>query len=285
MIDTHCHLDAPAFAADRQDVIARARQAGVSAIVMPAVDAGNFQAVRDLAHSTPGLVYALGIHPLYVDRAGESDLLTLQRLLEAWADDPLLVAVGEIGLDFFVPYMSTPAMRERQEHFYSAQLRLAGKAGLPVLLHARRSQDMLLRYLRRKPSVTGIVHAFNGSFQQAGQFIERGFALGMGGAMTFTRARQIRRLAAGLPASALVLETDAPDMPPAWLGLDASGAKVPARNEPAELAKIASVLAELRQTSLQETISLCTANALRILPRLQAALDARGLLGQGFRRD
>jgi TatD DNase family protein len=276
LIDTHCHLDAPEFDADRPAVIERARQAGVRSIVIPAVMRANFAVVRDLAHATPGACYALGIHPLYVDRSDEADLDALDAALAAARDDPKLVAIGEIGLDFFVPEVSTPEGRVRQEKFYVRQLDLARRHGLPVLLHVRRSQDTLLKHLRRRPPIGGIAHAFNGSFQQAEQFIAQGFALGMGGAMTFERALQIRRLAAELPAEALVLETDAPDIPPAWLGRGPDGRPRPARNEPAETAGIARVLAGLRGLDTAALTARCAANARRVLPRLARVLDEAG---------
>lgn len=273
LIDTHCHLDAAEFDADRTEVIERAHRAGVGGIVIPAVCADNFQTVRDLAWSVPGVCYALGIHPLYVDRADAASLAALEDRLSAWRDDPRLVAIGEIGLDFFVPELNTPTLRARQEMFYTRQLDLAQRFDLPVLLHVRRSQDVLLKHLRRRPAIGGIAHAFNGSFQQAGQFLDLGFALGMGGVMTFDRALQIRRLATQLPPTALVLETDAPDMPPAWLGRGADGCPQPARNEPAEVARIADCLASLRSEPRNTVIAQCARNAARVLPRLAAFLS------------
>ena len=274
LIDTHCHLDAAEFDPDRPAVIGRARQAGVQGIVIPAVARRNFAVVRDLAHATSGACYALGIHPLYVMQSDDSDLDALDAALTAARDDPKLVAIGEIGLDFFVPAISTPDGRARQEQFYARQLELAQRHGLPVLLHVRKSQDVLLKHLRRRPQIGGIAHAFNGSFQQAEQFIGQGFALGLGGAMTFERALQIRRLAAELPATALVLETDAPDIHPAWLGRGPDGEPRAVRNEPAEVAGIARVLAGLRSTAADALIAQCAANACRVLPRLVQALAA-----------
>lgn len=267
LIDTHCHLDAAEFDHDRDAVIARARDAGVDAIVIPAIDRASFAGVRELAHSFAGGTYALGIHPICVPRASEADLDVLEREIEASLDDPRFVGIGEIGLDFFIPELKTDAMRERQERFYAAQLDLAVRHGLPVILHVRRSQDILLKHLRRRPRIGGIGHAFNGSFQQAEQFIEQGFVLGLGGAMTFDRALQIRRLACRLPLESLVLETDAPDIPPAWLE---SGS----RNEPACVVGVAAVLAELRDTTEQGIKAATGANALRALPRLEHALAA-----------
>ena len=261
LIDTHCHLDAAEFDDDRNEVIARAHSARVDRILIPAIDRANFVRVRQLAHSFEGGVYALGIHPICVPRALDTDLDVLEREIEHSLNDPRFVGIGEIGLDFFIPELKTDAMRERQEKFYSAQLDLAVQFNLPVILHVRRSQDILLKHLRRRPRIGGIGHAFNGSFQQAQQFIEQGFVLGMGGAMTFDRALQIRRLASQLPLESFVLETDAPDIPPAWLDIGS-------RNEPACVAGVADALADLRRTTAEHIKEITGANAVRALPRL-----------------
>jgi TatD DNase family protein len=267
-IDTHCHLDAPEFDPDRAAVIARAAAAGVVRIVLPAVEVANFAQVHELAHAH-GHAYALGIHPLYVDRAADADLDTLRRTLAAQREDPLLVAVGEIGLDHFVPGLD----RARQEWFYVEQLKLAREFELPVILHVRRSADSLLKQLRLVRIAGGIAHAFNGSEQQALAFVELGFKLGFGGAMTFERALQIRRLAQTLPLEAIVLETDAPDIPPQWLYRTAEQraagvGSATGRNEPGELPRIAATLAELRAISPAELATATTANARAALPRL-----------------
>jgi TatD DNase family protein len=265
-IDTHCHLDAAEFDADRASVMDRARAAGVARLVLPAVEVANFDTVRELAHAVDG-AYALGIHPLYVDRAADGDLQRLRDALGAQRDDPKLVAVGEIGLDHFVPGLDLA----RQEHFYQAQLALAQQAGLAVILHVRRSADALLQGLRRVPVRGGIAHAFNGSDVQAEQFVRLGFRLGFGGAMTHERALQIRRLAATLPDEAVVLETDAPDIPPHWLYRTArqraDGQR--ARNEPGELPRIAQTLASLRGWTLEHTAAVTAANACAALPGLR----------------
>ena len=264
-IDTHCHLDAAEFSADRAAVIARARAAGVAQIVIPAVAPGNFDAVRELAHAH-GFAYALGIHPLYVDRAGEGDLQRLAQALRAHHGDARLVAVGEIGLDHFVPGLD----RARQEHFYAAQLVLAREFDLPVILHVRRSADTLLKHLRSARLCGGVAHAFNGSGQQAQAFVALGFRLGFGGALTFERALQIRRLAQTLPLEAIVLETDAPDIPPRWLyrSADERARGMRSRNEPGELPRIATELAGLRGITPDELAVATSANAQAALPRL-----------------
>lgn len=274
-IDTHCHLDAPEFGADHalaSTLRKRAAAAGVGLCVIPAVERSNFDTVRALAHRT-GDAYALGIHPLCVPNAQDDDLAALDAALTELRDDPRLVAVGEIGLDFFVPALCTPAMRERQAFFYRAQLRLARQHGLPVIVHVRRSADQLLKHLRELPTGAGIAHAFNGSTQQAQAFLDMGFKLGFGGACTFEPARQLRRLAADLPLSALVLETDAPDIPPQWLYVTAAERAVGRAqgvNSPVELPRIGAVVAELRGMPAGELEAVTTSNALAALPRLAA---------------
>jgi len=273
-IDTHCHLDAPEFGADHSLAFHLREQAaaqGVGRCVIPAVARFNFDTVRLLAHRS-GDAYALGIHPLCVPQASDDDLAALDAALTEHRDDPRLVAVGEIGLDFFVPELCTPEMRERQDRFYRAQLRLARKHGLPVIVHVRRSADRLLKHLRELP-VAGIAHAFNGSEQQAKAFIDLGFKLGFGGACTFEPARQLRRLAAELPLSALVMETDAPDIPPQWLYVTAAereAGRVQGINSPAELPRIGAVVADLRGMPVEDLMRASTANALVALPRLGA---------------
>ena len=257
-IDSHCHLDAAEFANDRDAVRLAARQAGVGICVIPAVEVANFEAVRLLAHQH-GDVYALGIHPLYTPQAQDADLHTLDNALQDHRADPQLVAIGEIGLDGFVPGLDMA----RQQLFYKAQLKLAQQHGLPVILHVRRSADLLLKGLRQTPVKGGIAHAFNGSLQQAQQFIEMGFKLGFGGALTFERANQLRLLATQLPLSALVLETDAPDIPPHWLYVTAEDRAqgVPqGRNTPSEIPRIAQVLADLRGISMEEVQQATTEN-------------------------
>jgi len=259
-IDTHCHLDAHEFAHESLPVAQRAGGQGVGMIVIPAVERANFSIVRDLAHAAPNGCYALGIHPIYVPHATDDDLLALRAAVEAAMQDPRFVAIGEIGLDFFIPMLCEPAMRTKQEHFLREQLKIARDFDLPVLTHVRRSQDIVLKHARQIRPNGGIAHAFNGSFQQAQGYIDLGFKLGFGGAMTFTRALQIRRLATELPLEAIVLETDAPDISPSWLH--------PGRNSPEELPRIGAVLAELRGLDLGQVAAQTTANARAVIPRL-----------------
>jgi TatD DNase family protein len=276
-IDTHSHLDALEF--ERNGLvagilIARSAIENVVMSVIPAVEKRNFDTVRELAHAQRQ-AYGLGIHPLYVPQAHEDDLKYLDEQLLLHRDDPRLVAVGEIGLDFFVPELCTPDMREKQTQFYRAQLKLAKQHALPVILHVRRSADGLLKALRQIGSHGGIAHAFNGSEQQAMQFVDMGFCLGFGGTVTYERSQQIRALAKSLPPSVIVMETDAPDIPPQWIYATAEerlNGKLQGINSPLELPRIGQVLAELRGVSSQAWAEQTTANALRVLPKLKALL-------------
>lgn len=266
-IDTHCHLDAAEFDADRDQVIGRAREAGVSMMVIPGVEAAGFARVAGLAHRY-GYAYALGIHPLYTPRADDGDLERLREALEAGSDDARLVAVGEIGLDYAVDGVD----RERQEWFYAQQLKLARQFRLPVILHVRRSADGLLKYLNRHEVIGGIAHAFNGSEDQALRMVARGLKLGYGGAMTYDGSLRIRQLASTLPDDTWVLETDAPDIPPQWRRREG----VSLRNEPGDLPAMAQVMAQLRHLPLAEVARLNRRNACAALPRLAALLEPPG---------
>jgi TatD DNase family protein len=252
LIDTHCHLDAAEFDLDRDAVHAAALAAGVERIVIPSVTVNGLNGVKNCVARYPGCVAAYGIHPLYVMSAKESDIAVLRRWLAA--ENP--VAVGEIGLDHFVEEIDPI----RQEWFLIEQLKLAKEFDLPAILHVRRAIDPILKQLRRFKLKGGIAHAFNGSAQQAEEFIKLGFKLGFGGAMTYSGSTRIRQLASDLPIEAIVLETDAPDIPPAWLNRG--------RNTPAELPRIADVLAELRGTSASQIITETGANAQVALPAI-----------------
>ena len=265
-IDTHCHLEAEAFAGEGDRHAQASAQLGVSQIVIPSVDRASFASVAALAKRNANCSYALGIHPMFVPDAEESDLAALWDALDRTRDDEKLVAIGEIGLDFFVPELAQSPLREKQEYFLVEQLKMAREFNLPVLLHLRRAQDVLLKHLRRIRTPGGIAHAFNGSFQQAQAFIDLGFKLSFCGTVTRERAQQLRRLAAELPLDAIVVETDAPDLPPAWL--------TEGPNTPQQLPKIGEALAELRGMAPEELAQATSANALSVLPRLAALMQA-----------
>lgn len=264
LIDSHCHLDyldIPSVLGGVAGAIERGRQVGVRALIVPAVDPTNFDRVAVLAKAYPEVYFALGIHPMYVQGLGDEALIALQNALDRYRHDPKLIAVGEIGLDHYVPGLD----REKMEAFYIAQCKLAHHWNLPVILHVRKAQDRVLKYLRQSGITRGIAHAFNGSLQQAQAFIAQGICLGFGGAMTYPRSNQIRRLAAALPLTSIVLETDSPDIAPAWR---ARGQP----NEPQEIAAIAKEMALLRSMSTRHIADQTFQNLVRLFPVL-ASID------------
>jgi TatD DNase family protein len=244
-IDTHCHLDAAEFHSDRDAVYAAAVAGGVTTLVSPAVSRDNFAAVAAACDRYPGCLPAWGLHPMLIDVHRPEHLGDLRAQVEA--QRPL--AIGEIGLDLFVSNLDYAT----QEFFCVEQLKIAQEYDLPVLLHCRRANDQLLKHLRKIRVRGGIAHAFNGSPQQADEFIKLGFKLGFGGAFTWPRANKLRRLAADLPLETIVLETDSPDIPPVWIGRG--------RNAPGELPRIAQTLAELRGLDIGTVAQATTRNA------------------------
>ena len=268
LIDTHCHLDASEFDADRDAVIKSAIEQGVQMMVIPAVERNNFSQVMQLAEKHPQCAYALGIHPMYVHNAHPEDLATLKTTLEkAIQSDLPPVAIGEIGLDYFVEDHD----KALQSFYFTEQLKLAQQFDLPVILHVRQAIDDVLKYLRLYKVRGGIAHAFNGSYQQAEQFIDLGFKLGFGGAMTYPRALKIRALACELALESIVLETDAPDIPPEWL-------KSGERNSPAHLKKMSEIMAELRSIKASQVAEITTKNALEILPNITKLFTRHNVL-------
>jgi TatD DNase family protein len=272
LIDTHCHLDAVSLAPTSLLLELEEATKGVAHCVIPAVEVANFDTVRTLAHAL-GYSYGLGIHPLVVERTSEDDLSLLKSMLEKYQYDPRLVGIGEIGLDGFYGFGNV--ISEKQEFFFREQLKIARELDLPVMLHVRRAVDKVLKHLRDIPVRGGIAHAFNGSLQQAHHFMQRGFKLGFGGAVTYQRARHLRELVQTLPLDALVLETDAPDMPPHWLYVTAEQRAtgiVPPDNIPAELPRIAALIADLRSITPEALAQATTQNATVALPKLGAML-------------
>lgn len=249
LIDTHCHLDVEEFAADRLAVLGRARRAGVTRQVIPAIHAAGWPALMALCRAESGLYPALGMHPIYLAQHRPEHLDALRALIEA--ERP--VAIGEIGLDYFVAELN----RDEQQRLFEAQLRVARDYDLPVLLHVRKAHDQVLAALRRIRVPGGIAHAFNGSAQQAQHYLDLGFKLGFGGTVTYDRALNIRRLAAELPLEGIVLETDAPDIPLA--------ARRGERNSPEYLPEVAQAIAALRGVAIEEVARATNANVETLL--------------------
>jgi TatD DNase family protein len=253
LIDTHCHLDA--FGDNQAEILRAALDTGIGEIVIPSVEPGNFAAVKKICEQHSNCFAAYGIHPMYTGSATPEDLPVLRDYLQVHRP----VAIGEIGLDFFAENQDIA----KQEYFFVEQLKLAREFDLPVLLHTRRATDTVLKHLRQIRVKGGIAHAFSGSRVQAEEFIKLGFKLGFGGAMTYDRATRIRDLAATLPITSIVLETDAPDIPPAFIERGEP-------NKPEYMARIAQTLAELRGITLETVALATTENALHALPKLTA---------------
>lgn len=246
--DSHCHLDLDAFEADRTQVLARARAAGVAGQLIPAVERQRWAALARLAESEPDLHPAYGLHPLFLGPHSEADLDALSGFL----DQHRAVAIGECGLDFFVEGLD----REQQMRVFDGHLRIAAERDLPLVIHARRAVDAVLAALRRIGRLRGVIHSFSGSPEQANQLFKLGFLIGLGGPATHERAQRLRRLVAAMPIDHLLLETDAPDQPPAW--------RRGQRNEPGELPRIGATIAALRGISPDQLAEATTANARRL---------------------
>jgi TatD DNase family protein len=254
LVDTHCHLDVPEFDADRDAVVARARAAGVTRQIVPAIEAATWPALRDACARDPGLFAAYGLHPLLLASHREADL----HALRDWIDRERPVAIGECGLDYFIDGLD----HETQSMYFDAQLRLAREVDLPVIVHARRAVDAVLAAIKRVGGLRGVVHSFAGSEEQARQLADVGFLIGIGGPVTYERAQRTRRVAARVPIDTLLLETDAPDQPDA----DHRGE----RNEPARILRVLEVVAELRGEAPDVIARATTANAERLF-RLPSA--------------
>ena len=248
LLDSHCHLDAAEFDDDREHVLARARTAGVARQVVPAIGAAGWPGLRDLCAGSEGLFPAYGLHPMFLDRHRPEHLAQLRD----WIEHERPVAIGECGLDHFVDGLD----RDVQQEYFDGQLALAREYGLPAIVHARRAVDAVIASIRRVGGLRGVVHSWSGSRQQAEQLWELGFMLGIGGPVTYERARRLRELVADMPIEHLLLETDAPDQPDS----DIRGQ----RNEPARLSFVCQVVAGLRGVSPDEIARATTANAERL---------------------
>ncbi|WP_415889332.1 TatD family hydrolase [Neptuniibacter sp. SY11_33] len=249
-IDSHCHLDFSEFDLSRKELLLQARAVGVGDIVVPGVIADAWQGLLSLIESDHNLHAALGLHPCFMEKHTQVDLERLETLLAT----ERVCAVGEIGLDLFIP----EANLDQQLLYLNDQLALAKQFDLPVLLHVRKAHDQMLKQLRLiQLERGGIVHAFSGSEQQARQYLDLGFKLGIGGTVTYERAKKVRRLVQELPLESFVLETDSPDMPLAGYQGEI--------NQPAKVYEIAKVIAELRQIAVEEVATITTQQAQNLL--------------------
>lgn len=262
LIDSHCHLDAPEFDADRSGVLARARAAGVVAQVVPAVSAASFPALAALAQQEPDVHPCYGLHPMYLAEHRDEHLAEVRRFLSSGR----AVAVGEFGLDFYVEGLDA----DRQRGLFLAQLRIAREFGLPVVLHARRAVDEVITTLRKVGGLRGVIHSYSGSEEQARQLYQLGFLLGLGGPVTYERAQRLRRLVAAMPLEHLLIETDSPDQP--------DSAHRGERNEPARLGIVVETIAGLRGVAVEEIAAATSANAVRLFGESVRGPQACGVL-------
>ena len=256
LIDSHCHLDVNDFAADRVEILQRCRRKGINKIVVPAISRSGWDQLLKLCLANEQLYPALGLHPMFLTQHDSTHLSELALYVRRHN----LVAVGEIGLDFYIKDQD----RDRQQALFGAQLIVANEAKLPVILHIRKAHDLALRMLKQTRHHGGIVHAFSGSAQQAAQYISMGFKLGFGGMLTYERSRKLRTLAKQLPLEAIVLETDAPDMVVA----DHRGE----RNSPEYLTDCLAALAGLRGLTEEVIAQQTTQNVLDVLPKLRGSM-------------
>ena len=250
LIDTHCHIDVEAFDDDRETVIEKAKQAGVKTIIIPAVASAGWHSLIALSEQNVDLHFALGLHPYFVDKHSDNDLEELVQML----DQEHAVAVGEIGLDYYDKHLN----QQKQRYFFEAQVKIAEQYELPIIVHARKSHDDIIQILKKEQfSRGGIMHAFNGSIQQAETFIKLGFKLGFGGMLTYERSTKLRSLAKALPLEAIVLETDSPDM--------TVQSHRGQRNSPEYLPEVLQSLADVRQQRVELVAAQTTANANAVL--------------------
>ncbi|MCK5649255.1 MAG: TatD family hydrolase [Gammaproteobacteria bacterium] len=264
LIDSHCHLNFPVFDADRSMILQTCREHNITAIVIPGVCRKDWQGILTLCHDQAMLFPALGLHPCFTDEHSDNDL---DRLAQLCASESL-TAIGEIGLDFFEnkkfenKNFNNNIDRDSQCHYFSEQLQIAGQYQLPVLIHARKSHDEVIKYLKQSPSLRGIIHAYSGSYEQAKEYLKLGFKLGFGGAFTYPKATKLRSLLLRLPLDAWVLETDAPDMSP----LKHHGKK----NSPQYLTEIAQEFIQLydAESESSQIIEQLFKNTLDVLPTI-----------------
>lgn len=230
LVDSHIHLDFAAFDADREALLQQANSAGIEHFVVPATTRPSWVTLRSLATERNDVSVAYGIHPYFIADHSMADVTALDR----WLETSPATAIGEIGLDFYLQSLN----RARQIELFEAQLAVAKKHGLPVILHARKAVEEVSLRLKKNNLSHGIVHSYNGSYEQACRLLELGFKLGFGGALTYSRAHRLHALVKRLPPDAICLETDAPDQPAArFRGR---------RNEPLALLEVLDVVARLR---------------------------------------
>ncbi|MDD9195883.1 TatD family hydrolase [Aliivibrio sp. S3MY1] len=207
-IDSHCHLDFSPFSENEAYYLQKAQKKGVSKFIVPSVNQFNWTNVASLSQRHESIYYALGIHPLFISNDHQSEVASLTQFVIERRDK--CVAIGECGLDFWDPECN----KEAQIYVFQKQCFLAKQYELPLIIHSRKSHDVVLKILREmKLSKGGVIHGFSGSLQQAEQFMSLGFLIGVGGIISYERAKKTKDVISQIPLSKILLETDAPDMP------------------------------------------------------------------------
>ncbi|MFW2372490.1 MAG: TatD family hydrolase [Gammaproteobacteria bacterium] len=245
IIDSHCHIDFEAFDEDREQVLSRANRLGIQAIIVPGISATTWPRVKSVCQQHTGLYPAYGLHPYFIDQHSVHDLA----ILEQWLNDETAVAVGECGLDYYLKHLD----KDKQLHLFEAQLDMALKHHLPLVIHARKATEQVIQCLKARPGLAGMIHSYSGSYQQAMQLIDMGFYLSFGGAVTHPRASRLRHMVSKLPLDALLIETDAPDQP----DVNHQGL----RNEPSYITHVIDQISQLKDISRQQLIDTTTRNA------------------------
>lgn len=244
LIDSHCHLDDDRYDQDRDEVMQRAASVGVKGLIIPATTAGRWPKIKRLAQHYHGVYASYGLHPMFMPEHQANDLISLDR----WLDTEQPVAVGECGLDFYLGNSD----QQPQLELFRGQLSLALNHRLPVIIHARKALDLILREIRLSGIRQGVIHSFSGSLQQAQQLIDLGFHISIAATISFERAKKLREITRQLDINALLIETDAPDQP----GATHRGH----RNEPAYIVDHLTTMADLRGMPSDELAAKLTNN-------------------------
>lgn len=245
IIDSHCHIDFETFDEDRDQVIYRANRLGIQSIIVPGISTSTWPRVKSVCQQHKGLYPAYGLHPYFIDQHSDHDLVTL----EQWLNTENPVAIGECGLDYYLKHLP----KDKQLHLFEAQLDMARRHNLPLVIHARKATEQVIQCLKARPGLKGMIHSFSGSYEQAMQLIDLGFYLSFGGAVTYPKASRLRYMVSKLPLEALLIETDAPDQP----DFNHQGL----RNEPGYISQVIDQISELKDLNRQQLIDKTTRNA------------------------
>jgi len=256
IIDSHCHIDFNDFDLDREQVLARASQLGIKKIIVPGVMQKTWDKISRYCKQYPQLYPCFGLHPYYIEQHSENDLSLLKQQIQ----QNTTVAVGECGLDFYLKDLD----KTKQQFYFESQLDIAREFSLPVVIHARKSTEEIIKTLKRRPGLNGMIHSYSGSYEQAVQLIDLGFYLSFGGPVTYEKSSRLRKLVQSLPLESILVETDAPDQPVAKASVYNARAANSRRNEPAYITDVVDTIAQLHNKNREEIAAITTENANRL---------------------